>query len=103
MTRESVLLTAHRLVHGDRQEQYDHPALIYARVGRIWAAILGVPDIPPATVCLMLAGMKLGREAQKPREDLDNLVDAAGYAECVALCREVDSPAQVPTNQRSDL
>jgi hypothetical protein len=82
----NVLEEANRLVHGPRQGDYGHPADVYARVGRIWGAILGVPDLPAATVCLLLAGLKLGREAERPKTD--NLVDLAGYAEAVHMARE---------------
>lgn len=79
VTEYSVLEEASMLVHGDRQEQYGHPTDCYTPVGRIWGAILGIPDIPPETVVLMLSGMKTGREATHP--DRENRVDACGYME----------------------
>lgn len=84
----SVLKTADELVNGDRAKTYGHPSLIYTRVGRVWGAILGIPDIPPATVCLMLAGMKIGRHAE--RRNPDNLIDCAGYCETVQMCEDVE-------------
>lgn len=89
----SILDEAKRLVHGQRQHAYGHPADIYARVGRVWGAILGVPDIPAKTVCLMLAGMKVAREAERPKRD--NRVDAAGYMETVQLV--IDREAEFST------
>ena len=81
--RMNVLHEADRLVHGTRQGDYGHPADVYARVGRVWGAILGVPDIPASTVTLMLAGMKVARHAERKKPD--NLVDGAGYMECTAM------------------
>ena len=73
---------------------YGHPSVIYARVGRVWAALLGLPEIDAETVCLMLSGMKLARQTIKPKDD--NLVDAAGYVECAAMCRERASRCSLP-------
>lgn len=82
---ETVLTEAIRTVEG-RHDDYGHPSVVYARVGRIWGAILGIEDIPAATVCLMLAGMKVGRHSVIKKRD--NLVDAAGYARTVEMCEE---------------
>jgi hypothetical protein len=87
--RKTVLDEAAALVDGPRADDYGHPSIIYAPVGRIWGAILGIPDIPPATVCLMLAGMKVGRYAVKKKRD--SLVDAAGYARTVEMCESVNT------------
>jgi hypothetical protein len=84
----SVLAEAFGLVHGERQEQYGHPADCYRPVGRIWGAILGIPDIPPATVVLMLSGMKVGREATRPSRE--NRVDSPGYMETKQMIHERD-------------
>ena len=86
----TVLDEAARLVNGDRAEAYGHPSVIYAPVGRIWAAQISarfgiaVPDLPPDLVCLMLAGMKIGRHSTRPSRD--SLVDAAGYCRTVEMC-----------------
>ena len=91
----TILDEAATLVDGPRADDYGHPSIIYAPVGRIWGAILGIPDIPPATVCLMLAGMKLGRYAVKTKRD--SLVDLAGYARTVEMCESVDTSSGVST------
>ena len=79
----SPLREALEIVYGNRMKRYGHPADVYARVGRIWGAVLGVPDIPADKVILMLQGLKLGREAENP--DDDNPRDGAGYWEAYAL------------------
>lgn len=80
---ETILEEAQRLVHGDRGKAYGHPILDYERTGRIWGAILGLPDIDPRLCCLMMAGVKISREVNAPRRD--NRTDLAGYAECADM------------------
>jgi hypothetical protein len=94
---ESILEEAQRLVHGDRGDAYGHPIDDYTCTGRVWAALLDrwlrqqpgfedvppLPDIDPRIAALMMAGMKLSREAHKHKRD--NAVDTSGYAECVQM------------------
>lgn len=83
---ESALQEAQRLVHGNRGADYGHPIDDYTRTGRMWGAILGVPDIDPRICCLMMAAVKVSREVNKPKRD--NRVDLAGYAECAQMVAE---------------
>ena len=76
----TVLQEAERLVHGERGAFYGHPIDDYTRTGRIWGAILGIPDIDPRICTLMMAAVKISREVNHPKRD--NRVDLAGYAEC---------------------
>jgi hypothetical protein len=80
---ESILEEAQRLVHGPRQHDYSHPFEDYTRTGRLWGAILGIPDIDPRICCLMMAAVKISREVHRPKRD--NRVDGAGYFECADL------------------
>ena len=80
---ETILQEAQRLVHGDRGVQYGHPIEDYTRTGRMWGAILGIPDIDPRICCLMMAAVKISREVHKPKRD--NRVDLCGYAECADM------------------
>ena len=84
--RESALQEAQRLVHGDRGAAYGHPIDDYTRTGRMWGAILGIPDIDPRLCCLMMAAVKISRETNAPKRD--NRVDLAGYAECAQMVAE---------------
>lgn len=86
MSDESVLQEAQRLVHGPRQESYGHPLDDFSRTGRFWGAILGVPDIPPETVALMLAAVKMSREVNT--HGRDNCTDGAGYFATVQMVHE---------------
>lgn len=80
---ETPLQEAQRLVHGDRGADYGHPIDDYTRTGRLWGAILGLPDIDPRLCCLMMAAVKISREVNKHKRD--NLTDLAGYAECAHM------------------
>ena len=90
-----TLEEAERLVMGDRQSSYSHPAQDFRTTGRQWGALIenwllaehpGVlkddvmPDIAPRLVALMMAALKASREAQKPHRD--NRVDGPGYWLC---------------------
>jgi hypothetical protein len=80
---ETILEEAQRLVHGNRGDDYGHPIVDYERTGRMWGAILGIPDIDPRICCLMMVAVKLSREVNKHKRD--NLCDAAGYSECAQM------------------
>jgi hypothetical protein len=75
-----VELEAALHVYGERQASYGHPATDFERTGRIWGAILGIPDVPPELVALCMAGLKISREVNAPKRD--NMVDLIGYAIC---------------------
>ena len=82
---ETVLQEAQRLVHGDRGADYGHPLDDFSRTALIWSAILGV-QVTAEQVGLCMIGVKLSRQCNKPKRD--NMVDAAGYAETVQMCRD---------------
>jgi len=94
---ESVLDEAKRLVDGARGGDYGHPLDDFEALGRFWGAILTrhfeglgsglhIPDLPAETVALMLAAIKVNREAMKPKRD--NVVDLIGYAYTLELIRK---------------
>lgn len=86
LQEESPLAEGDRLVSGDRQTSYGHPIEDFTRTGRMWGAILGVPDVDPALVGLCMAALKISRECHRPKRD--NLTDLAGYAKTVWLVRQ---------------
>ena len=83
---DSILREAERLVHGPRQEAYGHPTEDFTRTGRMWGAILGIPDVPPEKVGLCMVALKLSREVNQHNDE--NLIDGAGYLETVRLVHE---------------
>jgi hypothetical protein len=78
---ETILEEANRLIYGDRNEAYGHPADDFARTGRMWGAILGTADIAPELVGLCMVAVKISREVHAPKRD--NRTDGAGYFGCV--------------------
>ena len=86
-TKDGILEKAKKLVHGDRGEDYGHPLEDFKRTGRIWGAILGIPDVSPLEVALCMMGVKQSRLCNSP-EHQDSIADIAGYAECYDMCVE---------------
>lgn len=82
---ESVVQEAHRLVHGDRGAAYGHPYDDYARTVGTFNALTGHSLSVPDGLFFMMC-VKLSRERNVAKRD--NLVDLAGYAECLHMVRE---------------
>lgn len=76
--RDRILAEAAKIISGDRERDYGSAADGFARTGRIWGAMLGVPDIPAEMVGYMLAGLKLSRLSTTP-DHRDSIVDGPGY------------------------
>jgi len=98
---ETILEEAQRLVYGDRQDDYGHPADDFAKTAKMWTGIL-LPklrprriigshvemyeEITPTDVAFCMVAVKLSREVHK--HGRDNLVDAAGYIGAAAMIEE---------------
>ncbi len=78
---QTILEEANGLIYGPRQDAYGHPVDDFTRTGRMWGAILGIPDVPPEKVGLCMVAVKISREVNRPKRD--NRTDMAGYAGCV--------------------
>lgn len=89
--RESILQTADRIIHGDRQSDYGHPVENHGRTATLWVTYIegkygiSVP-LDPEDVCFMNVLQKIGREMH--RKTRDGIVDIAGYAGNVEMIRE---------------
>lgn len=81
----NIFEEAQKLILGARQAQYGSPKQNFTAIGRIWAALLSIPDIKPETVALMMVGLKIARQANLHKTD--NLVDAIGYVGTIPLIR----------------
>lgn len=81
-----MLQEAGEVVNGPRQDAYGDPVETCERIGMAWAALLGVPEIPAATVARMMTALKLVRAEAAPDGVYvrDNDVDGAGYLEIAA-------------------
>ncbi len=89
MKKPNVLEEAVKLVYGDRQAAYDHPARDFEHTAALWEAWLhrrgvvnGKAGIDAEDVAMMMVLLKISREAHKHKRD--NLVDAAGYLLCLS-------------------
>ena len=83
-TEEDILMEAHRITGGDRNEDYGDPSEEFARVSNLWNSMLNTDIIEPRHVPMMMILLKVSREMNKPKRD--NAVDMAGYARCLDLC-----------------
>lgn len=97
------LMKGHKLVHGDRGNNYGHPyedfgrtvAAVNAFLGHKFKEPLGPEDIPLIMLCV-----KLSRESNLSKPD--NLVDAAGYIETWWMVKKVQEHV-LHTGQMPDL
>lgn len=83
--QESVLMEAHSLVNGDRQNQYGPPDQDFRRTASMWSALFG-HRFKPSDVALAMVALKLSRQTHQQKRD--NWVDIAGYAHCGNVCGE---------------
>jgi hypothetical protein len=84
---QSILIEAARLVDGDRQADYGHPADDFKRIATIWSTLLENKlntNLTSSEVGAMMIALKLSRTAFKNKRD--NWIDIAGYAHCADLC-----------------
>ncbi|GAB1254534.1 DUF6378 domain-containing protein [Desulfovibrio falkowii] len=96
--RGQVLLDAHRIINGDRQQSYGNPEDTHGIIADLWngylRAILSAneypvgpwPTLEPKDVALMMVLFKVGRELNGAGCK-DNMVDAAGY---IALAADMN-------------
>lgn len=65
------LVYGERMTHGDAEK-------MFTALGRIWAAKLGIKDIPPHIAASFLQDVKIMRMAMGSKNN-DNAVDNLGY------------------------
>lgn len=91
--RGQVLLDAHKIINGDRQQSYGNPEDTHGVIAELWNGFMrakakahGLKEdgsfsfvtITPKDVALMMVLFKIGRELNGAGCK-DNMVDAAGY------------------------
>ena len=89
----SILTEAQSLVHGPRQDAYGHPVGDFSRTASLANVLLGGKlreDLDARDVALFMVCVKLSREVNQHKRD--NLVDAAGYLECLARVERFRKP-----------
>ena len=88
--KETVLQEAHRLVNGPRQKDYGHPFDDYTCTSGMFNCYLqkkygynyeNFKGISAADNIVLMQLVKISREANQAKRD--NMVDLAGYAECL--------------------
>lgn len=77
----SIILDEAKQVVYQRNAAYGQPEDNFAITAELWSAYLGTP-IQPEDVGMMMILLKVAREKYQHKHD--NLVDIAGYAECIA-------------------
>ena len=82
----SILKEALKVTGQERPKDYVNPYDDFSCTGQIWSAMIRVRfgvtlNLTADFVGLMMAAMKISRESGRHKHD--NLVDIAGYAECV--------------------
>jgi len=91
----SIILDEAKNVVDSRQASYGAPEDNFATTAELWSAYLGTP-IRPEDVGMMMILLKVARERYQHKKD--NLMDIAGYAECVARLHESGSGAKSVQN-----
>ena len=89
----SVILDEAKNVVYQRNAAYGQPEDNFAITAELWSAYLGTP-IQPEDVGMMMILLKVARQRYQHKKD--NLVDIAGYAECVARLHEKSADTSTP-------
>lgn len=76
MQKGNILLEAHKIINGERQNTYGQPEDSFALIARYWATYLGY-NIQAKDVAIMMALFKIARIAGS--NDPDSFKDCAGY------------------------
>ena len=75
--RGNVLLKAHEVINGQRQDVYGNPEDSFATIADLWSVWVG-REISAHDVAMMMALLKIAREKHGAGSE-DNGVDACGY------------------------
>lgn len=84
-SNETILEEANRLVNGPRRTNYNHPLDNFTGIARLWSAYRGI-QFTAEDVAILMMLTKINRESFKHTRD--NIVDIAGYAQCLQMVIE---------------
>src|ERR1035437_6141908 len=76
--RELILDNAKMLISGERRQTYGDAETDFTRTGRMWAAVLDIPEITAEQVALCMTLVKVGRLCSTPTHR-DSWIDGCGY------------------------
>jgi hypothetical protein len=82
-----ILLEAHTLVTGQRQNEYAHPTEDYTKVCDIFHALTGI-TLTVEQALLFMVSVKMARLRTNIERGIlhrDSVVDATGYLACLAM------------------
>ena len=80
-----------------RQDSYDDPYRNHVRIAKLWSVVLGTA-VTPQQVALCMLQLKVAREMYKHSHD--NVVDMAGYVNCLDLINKAEKPEWTPEKYR---
>jgi len=85
MTKEEILKKARDLITGDRNETHGDAFQNHAEIAEFWNIFLDKKLQPMASitaedVALMMVLMKISRNTQGKKNNLDNFIDMCGYS-----------------------
>ena len=85
MTKEDILKKAKDLISGDRNDTHGDAFQNHAEIAEFWNIFLDKKLQPMASitaedVALMMVLMKISRNTQGKKNNLDNFIDMCGYA-----------------------
>ena len=85
MTKEEILKKAKDLISGDRNDTHGDAFQNHAEIAEFWNIFLDKKLRPMASitaedVALMMVLMKISRNNQGKKNNLDNFIDMCGYA-----------------------
>lgn len=98
----NILEEANHLVNGPRQASYGHPFDDYKCVADMFTAFLrkkygynfeNLKQLEPADMIVSMQMVKISREANSSKRD--NMVDLAGYAECLWMVRQREAQQEI--------
>lgn len=73
----NILEEANQITSQDRNNDYGHPKIDFARTAIFWSVLFGT-EVKPEQIPLAMILLKLSRQINKHKRD--NLVDIAGFA-----------------------
>ena len=92
----SILQEAEEITGGDRRRDYGHPKVNHDNIAALWNAYCAgkgyAARFTAADAAMMQILVKVARHINTPKRD--NLVDIAGYANCVALIDETTTASR---------
>ena len=95
--RGSVLMEAHRVINGERQQQYGSPEDSHTVIAEMWSGYLQARQsaghsaaLAPSDVAHMMVLFKIARQLNGAGKR-DNYVDAAGY---IAIASDMQEARQ---------